>query len=138
MASEIPTRQIQDFLSERQGEMVDFLRELVIAESPSTDPESQRRPFRILRQVLEGLDYSIKLLPGKQSGGILTARPTQSAIDQSQLLLGHCDTVWPVGTLEQMPVQLVDGRLSGPGVARRPLSGRGSRSERRAPRRRPT
>ncbi len=33
-----------------------------------------------------------------------------------QLLLGHCDTVWPLGSLERMPVGIHDGRLAGPGV----------------------
>jgi glutamate carboxypeptidase len=32
------------------------------------------------------------------------------------LLLGHTDTVWPVGTLSTMPVERRDGRLHGPGV----------------------
>ena len=32
------------------------------------------------------------------------------------LLLGHFDTVWPVGQLERMPVRLEDGRLYGPGT----------------------
>jgi glutamate carboxypeptidase len=31
------------------------------------------------------------------------------------LLLGHFDTVWPIGTLERMPYRLEDDRLSGPG-----------------------
>jgi len=32
-----------------------------------------------------------------------------------QLLLGHCDTVWPLGTLADMPVTIGDGMLRGPG-----------------------
>jgi glutamate carboxypeptidase len=32
------------------------------------------------------------------------------------LLIGHFDTVWPVGQLARMPVRQVDGRLHGPGV----------------------
>ena len=32
------------------------------------------------------------------------------------LLLGHLDTVWPLGTLAGMPWRNVDGRLFGPGV----------------------
>ncbi len=32
------------------------------------------------------------------------------------LLLGHLDTVWPVGTLGDMPLRVADGRLYGPGV----------------------
>jgi glutamate carboxypeptidase len=31
-------------------------------------------------------------------------------------MLGHSDTVWPVGTLEHMPVHLHDGKLFGPGA----------------------
>jgi glutamate carboxypeptidase len=32
------------------------------------------------------------------------------------LLLGHLDTVWPLGTLKTMPWRMRDGRLWGPGV----------------------
>ena len=32
------------------------------------------------------------------------------------MLLGHVDTVWPIGTLERLPFQVVDGRASGPGT----------------------
>jgi glutamate carboxypeptidase len=32
------------------------------------------------------------------------------------LLLGHFDTVWPVGQLQTMPLQRKDGRLHGPGI----------------------
>ena len=33
-----------------------------------------------------------------------------------QLLLGHCDTVWPPGTLKKMPVDFEDDVVKGPGV----------------------
>jgi glutamate carboxypeptidase len=33
-----------------------------------------------------------------------------------QLLVGHCDTVWPVGTQREMPVQVVEDQIRGPGV----------------------
>ena len=32
-----------------------------------------------------------------------------------QLLLGHCDTVWPIGTLNRMPVEVEGNVLRGPG-----------------------
>jgi len=35
---------------------------------------------------------------------------------RAQLLLGHVDTVWPLGTIARLPVTLRDGRLTGPGV----------------------
>ena len=33
-----------------------------------------------------------------------------------QLLVGHCDTVWPIGTIDVMPVRVVEGQIRGPGV----------------------
>jgi len=32
------------------------------------------------------------------------------------LLLGHCDTVWPLGTLQKMPLEMSEGVMRGPGV----------------------
>ena len=49
---------------------------------------------------------------GGGSGAAGSAAPGRPA----QLLLGHCDTVWPLGMLRQMPVERRDGRLYGPGV----------------------
>ena len=31
-------------------------------------------------------------------------------------MVGHCDTVWPIGTLQTMPLVCANGSLSGPGV----------------------
>jgi glutamate carboxypeptidase len=38
------------------------------------------------------------------------------AADQRVLLLGHFDTVWPLGTIEQWPLTVTDGTATGPGV----------------------
>jgi glutamate carboxypeptidase len=51
----------------------------------------------------------------------LAARPATCAARRpgprpAQLLLGHCDTVWPLGMLASMPVERRSGRLYGPGV----------------------
>jgi len=35
---------------------------------------------------------------------------------RGRLLLGHHDTVWPVGSLAEMPFAVKDGRVTGPGV----------------------
>ena len=36
--------------------------------------------------------------------------------ERGVLILGHMDTVWPVGTLERMPYRVDNGRASGPGT----------------------
>jgi len=57
-----------------------------------------------------------KRFKGRHSGGTLIARWPAPAGTPIQLLIGHCDTVWPVGTLETMPVRLDGHLMHGPGV----------------------
>jgi glutamate carboxypeptidase len=61
----------------------------------------------------------VRRLRGRKSGGKLWAAPARSVRQShrgAQLLIGHCDTVWPVGTLAAMPVEIRDGSLWGPGT----------------------
>jgi len=46
----------------------------------------------------------------------ITSSRNSAAAGRRFLLLGHFDTVWPLGQLERMPLARVDGRLHGPGV----------------------
>ena len=97
--------------------MVDFLRGLVLAESPTLVPESQEEVFARLAEGLAAAGYRTRRLRGRTSGGQLWAAPRERRrrSGRMQLLLGHSDTVWPLGTLASMPVELRDGRLTGPG-----------------------
>jgi glutamate carboxypeptidase len=108
---------ILDFLAARRDDMVGLLTRCALLESPSEDPETQDAVFEVLSTELAALDYRCKRLPGQESGGQLLAVPSDGGeLTPRQLLLGHCDTVWPVGTLEKMPVESREGRLHGPGV----------------------
>lgn len=98
--------------------MVDLLVELARAESPSLDPEAQQGPFRILASELERTGYRVRAVRGGTTGNHLYARPRERVRgDPWQLLIGHMDTVWPIGTLDDMPLHQEDGVLFGPGVA---------------------
>jgi glutamate carboxypeptidase len=102
--------------TEREA-MVGFLERLTLAESPSLEPASQAAVRGLMREQLEALAFKTIRLPGKRSGGQLYARPRARARNGSrQLLVGHYDTVWPLGTLRDMPFEC-DGRyVKGPGV----------------------
>ncbi|HEX4497950.1 MAG TPA: M20 family metallopeptidase [Thermoanaerobaculia bacterium] len=105
----------------RQEEMGALLRDLASLESPSLDPATQEPLFARLAAELAASGMRSRRLPGRTSGGQLWAvrrqrRRNPSGRTPAQLLLGHCDTVWPVGTLAAMPVEVRGGRLSGPGV----------------------
>jgi glutamate carboxypeptidase len=52
----------------------------------------------------------------KAQGTADTAKGTRDKAEGQILLLGHFDTVWRVGSLKQMPLREVDGRLHGPGI----------------------
>jgi glutamate carboxypeptidase len=106
------------WLGGHQGEMVELVKQLARAESPSLDPESQRGPFGILASELETIDFVVRPVRDGEAGDHLYARPRQRSRGASrQLLIGHMDTVWPVGTLTAMPLREEDGQLFGPGVA---------------------
>ncbi len=106
-----------DHLRENRREMVRFLENLAFAESPSSEPESQDRVLSILSSALTSIGYKSWRVRGRNSGGHLYARPRRRMRQRPvQLLIGHCDTVWPLGTLEEMPVGVTDGVIRGPGV----------------------
>ncbi len=116
-----PAQAVNGRMAELRDEFVDFISQLVLEESPSTDPEAQRGIRAILTEVLHDVGLEVEHVPGRTSGGHLVARspgaaPDGPAAGGTQLLVGHMDTVWPVGTLREMPVDVSDGRLSGPGA----------------------
>jgi glutamate carboxypeptidase len=70
-----------------------------------------------LSDELERAGLRVKRYPGRVSAGMLFARPEEKRPGLPwQLLVGHCDTVWPVGTLRQMPVRVEGETVLGPGV----------------------
>ncbi len=96
--------------------MMAFLRALVEAESPTDVPSSQAAVQALVTDALEDLGFRVRRYPGRTTGGHIVARPRQRVRGRPfQLLMGHTDTVWPLGTLAGMPVRIEDGRLHGPG-----------------------
>ena len=102
---------------EEKESMISFLMELASMESPSDVPEAQLPVQGYLTAAMEELGFEVQKTPGHRTGGHLLAKPKDRNPDRAaQLLLGHCDTVWKLGTLESMPVELEGNRLRGPGV----------------------
>ncbi|HBL27839.1 MAG TPA: carboxypeptidase [Acidobacteria bacterium] len=98
--------------------MAGLLADLARLESPSHVPTAQGPVLDRLADELAAAGLAVRRLAGRTSGGQLLARLPRGERRgrPSQLLLGHCDTVWPLGTLAEMPVAVRDGRLYGPGV----------------------
>ena len=98
--------------------MVALLEDLVRMETPSTDASSQAPIRQRLKAEFEAIGYRSVLVPGRDSGGHVYAAPKDRTGRSSanQLMLGHCDTVWPLGTLEKMPLRRKGNRIHGPGI----------------------
>jgi glutamate carboxypeptidase len=105
------------YASDIQNEIAGLIREMVECESPSDAPGEVNRFVDLMiertrdmaeAQTIdaEGFGKHLRLefaLPGKKKKGQI-------------LGVGHSDTVWPLGTLEEMPFREEAGRLWGPGV----------------------
>jgi glutamate carboxypeptidase len=89
--------------------VLELLRELVEIESPPYSP-GVLQVAQVMRRELEALGAAVTIL----DGGHLTAELRGTA--PPLLLIGHTDTVWPVGTLESMPFHVDGGRAYGPGA----------------------
>lgn len=92
----------------------DQIETLVRLESPSTDKGAVDRCGGELSARLAQLGAAVTRLTQTERGDHVRAEFAGSA--KQVLILGHLDTVWPVGQLERMPLREQDGRLHGPGV----------------------
>lgn len=109
--------ELLDLLRERRDEMVEMLVAVTALESPTDVVESQEPVQRIFVDALESQGFVVRTIPGRATGGHLWARPAERDRGRpGQLLVGHTDTVWPVGTLRTMPVRVEEGQVKGPGT----------------------
>ena len=109
--------EVLHFINGQRAELISFLRDLTEAESPSGEPGAQQEARELIAARLKRLDYLVRRIPGRYSGGMLFARPGNRHRGRPiQMLLGHYDTVWPVGTLQHMPFSVDGDIVRGPGV----------------------
>lgn len=113
-----PATLARHFAAARES-MISDLRALVERESPSADPArvSSLAAWIVSELARRGVPArTIPCLPHGDSvlaGAACDAMATRLGV----LLLGHIDTVWPVGSLREMPFRIDQaGRATGPGV----------------------
>jgi glutamate carboxypeptidase len=92
--------------------MLDSLRRLVETESPSADPAACRACAEVAVDVIGSwLGSPATLLEHRGRAAVRFGEP-----EPRVLLIGHLDTVWPIGTLERLPWRVDGDRVRGPGV----------------------
>jgi len=101
----------------KQADLIAFTRRLVLVESPSDQKAAVDACLALAAARGRQLGGRIRIHRQHSSGNVLEIRfgPRKSAV-KPILLLGHLDTVWPLGTLETMPFRVRAGRVWGPGT----------------------
>jgi len=114
-----PMRALLAGARRKERSLLELTRRLVAAESPSDAKSAVDACVALAAAHFKELGGRVKLHRQSRYGNILEARfgPRRSARIGAKpiLLLGHLDTVWPLGTLQSMPCRLREGRLWGPG-----------------------
>lgn len=103
------------YFKDRRDAIVSTIRYLVEIESPSDNKAAVNRIAEAVAEEFSRLGGELRFHQAKDFGSHLqvnfggkSAKPV--------LLLGHYDTVYPLGTLAAMPCRIEHNRLTGPGV----------------------
>jgi glutamate carboxypeptidase len=109
-------RRLARELARRRGTLVRRLRSLVAVESPSTDKPALDRFARMLAADCRAAGAEVRVVRQARAGDHVQARFASSGRGRPILLLGHYDTVYPLGTLARQPFRVRGPRAFGPGT----------------------
>ncbi len=101
----------------REGAMVRLLGRFVRCESPSADKAAVDRFGAMVAREWRRRGAVVKILRQRLRGNHLRIEwPRATGRSDGQILvLGHLDTVYPIGTIAKMPFRVAGGKAWGPG-----------------------
>lgn len=112
--------QLPGFLADlraRRKEMLDLLGRFVRSESPTDAKSAVDRFGRMVAAEWRKRGVKVQVVRQARAGDHLRIEwPPRNPRDGQVLVLGHLDTVYPMGTLRQMPYRIARGRAFGPGI----------------------
>jgi glutamate carboxypeptidase len=122
--SDLPMRALLAGARRKQSSLLDLVQRLVRVESPSDDKAAVDACAALVGTHAKSMGGRVKIHRQREFGNVLEVRfgpkPRRTKAENDSagpiLLLGHLDTVWPLGTLKTMPCRIGDGRLWGPGT----------------------
>jgi glutamate carboxypeptidase len=116
---EVPLKNFLEAAEDTAASTIGLLRRLVEVESPSHDKGAVDRCMQAAATAAGDTGGKARWHRQKKFGDVLELRfssERRSEANKPILLLGHLDTVWPLGTLAKMPFRSARGRIWGPGV----------------------
>jgi glutamate carboxypeptidase len=105
-----------NYFEERKDQIVQTIRQLVEIESPTDNKQAVDQLGALLAGRFEALGGHAKFHRVQDFGDHLQVDFTGARGGKPVLLLGHLDTVYPIGTLTTMPCRIANSRLWGPGA----------------------
>jgi glutamate carboxypeptidase len=120
-AAQIPMRALLAGARRKQTQLIDLAKKLVLAESPSDEKAAVDACMDLAAAHAKSLEGRVKRHRQREFGDVLELRFGLRKPASRILLLGHLDTVWPLGTLKSMPCRIGpdpagNARLWGPGT----------------------
>jgi glutamate carboxypeptidase len=104
------------YFETQTGKIVQTIRQLVEIESPSDNKQAVDRLSAFLAPKFQALGGRAIFHRISNWGNHLQVNFPGRRSAKPVLLLGHYDTVYPLGTLAAMPCRVAKGRIWGPGV----------------------
>jgi glutamate carboxypeptidase len=108
------------YFEQTNHETVEFVRWLVEQESMSREAAPLDRIGESYGEKIAALGARVDLLSDRRFGTTVRARFEPNSERHSEpkqlLVVGHLDTVWPIGTLARRPFRIADGLAYGPGI----------------------
>jgi len=108
-------KQLLSYLQQELPSGLQLLEHMVNMESPSTDKLLVDRFARFVGSQFEIIGGAVDYIPSERFGDHVRVRFAGRSA-KKLLLLGHTDTVFPVGEVATRPFHISDGRATGPGV----------------------
>jgi glutamate carboxypeptidase len=115
MITPTPAEMLRYFRRQR-SQILDTIQQLVEIESPSDVKAAVDRLGAVLASRFSELGGRVKLHLTEKFGNHLQVEFGGKARRKPIVVLGHTDTVYPIGTISMMPYRIGKGRVWGPGV----------------------
>lgn len=118
MSTPPPNERLRYF-RKQQRQILDTIQQFVEIESPSDVKAAVDRLGAVITSRFSELGGKVRVHRTKEFGNHLQVdfSRARSRGGKPVLLLGHMDTVHPIGTISKMPFRTIKGRVLGPGVA---------------------
>ena len=110
----IDLNRVLEFCVAERFWVVETTTALARLESPTSDKSAVDRCGAEIIARLTEIGAEVEPIPNDGAGNHI--RATIGDGSAQLLMLGHFDTVWPIGQIDRMPIVEENGRLSGPGV----------------------